>query len=537
MTKPDVNAGSTCFLLAASLLGLGFTANARAQNAAAANTAWNSAFLVQNSGNTYYANEEKSAGITIAHLYTGALDIAVAEDVYQQTHSQSQRNLIISLLNTFLEDNVMTSAGTMPGNGVNWNYDGYDDDLGWMTNAVLRGYQYTGVAQYLTVAENNWNIDYNRGWMASLGGGVEENVSQGYANPQREALSNDNLVFTGVTLYQITGDSTYLTKAENIYAWVRANLFNATNSQNSLGMPGQVNEGIFDSSGAVNPSDNVYNEGSFLTAATALYRITGKQEYYNDAQLVINHVTSEQPILHDNHEACGCQWAYWFTNGLSQFSTVANLWSQYLPYLQNNATIAWSKRNSNNLTWNDWTTQTSDSVTAGSNGGAGTPDEVEMESAVAIWQHLPPPSANLSGSYEIQNVASGLAVQVQTSSTASVKPIVQDTFSSASNQLWTFVPTSGGYYHIQNVNTGQVMNASGLTAKSGEPIVQYPAAGIIPGNDQWMPVQNPDATYSFFNLNSLQALDDPGESTQPGLQLDQYFGNSTSAQSFRLIAQ
>ncbi len=478
-----------------------------------------------------------SAGITIAHLYTGALDVAVAEDVYQQTHSQDQRNLIISLLNTFLEDNVTTSAGTMPGNGTNWNYDGYDDDLGWMTNAVLRGYQYTGVAQYLTVAENNWNIDYNRGWMANLGGGVEENVSPGYSNPQREALSNDNLVFTGVTLYQVTGDSTYLTKAESIYAWVRANLFNSTNSENALGMPGQVNEGIFDSNGSLNPSDNVYNEGSFLTAATSLYRITGNQEYYNDAQLVINHVTTEQPILHNSEEACGCQWAYWFTNGLSQFATVANLWSQYLPYLQNNANAAWSKRNGKNLTWNDWTTATSESVAAGSNGGAGNPDEVEMESAVAIWQHLPPPSVNLSGQYEIQNVASSLAVQVQTSSTASVKPVVQDTFGGASNQLWTFVPTSGGYYHIQNVGTGQVMNASGLTAKSGESIVQYPAAGIIPGNDQWQPVQNPDGTYSFFNLNSLQALDDPGESTQAGLQLDQYFGNSTSAQSFKLVAQ
>ena len=60
---------------------------------------------------------------------------------------------------------------------------------------------------------------------------------------------------------------------------------------------------------------------------------------------------------------------------------------------------------------------------------------------------------------------------------------------------------------------------------------------MIPGNDQWLPVQNPNGTYSFFNLNSLQALDVPNGSTASGTQLDQWFGNSTSAQEFNLITQ
>jgi hypothetical protein len=494
-----------------------------ASTAALAYAAWNAAFLEQNSGKPYYAKEETSVGDAIARMYTGALDIAVAEDVYQQTHSQSQRDLIASLINTYLLDNVATSSGTQGENGTDWSYDGWNDDIGWMTNAVLRGYQYTGVAQYLTVAENNWNMGYNRGWDSTLGGGIWEN---NMPSAGKEALSNNPFVWEGVTLYQITGDTTYLNKAEAIYSWIRTNLVNTTDSNNNLGHPGQVNQGI-KQDGTLSAGDNVYNEGAFVAAATALYRVTGTQQYYDDAVRTITHVIAEQPILKNNQEHCGCQWAYWFTYGLSQFATVANQWPQYLSYFQNNADAAWSKRNALNLTWNDWTAPTISAVSASD------PDEVEMESAVAIWQHFPPPSVNFSGAYEIQNVASGLAM-----TTTSGGAIVQSPFTTgATSALWTFVPTSGGYYRIKNVNSGLVVNVSGASVASGAPVVQWAAQGMTPGNDQWLPVSNPDGTYSFYNLNSLQALDDPGASTASGTQLDQWFGNSSSAQAFRLIPQ
>jgi hypothetical protein len=494
-----------------------------AVTAALAYAAWNAAFLEQNSGNPYYATQETSVGDTVARMYTGALDIAVAEDVYQQTHGQSQRALIISLINTYLLDNVATSSGMQGENGTDWSYDGWNDDIGWMTNAVLRGYQYTGVAQYLTVAENNWNMGYNRGWDGTLGGGIWEN---NMPSAGKQALSNDPFVWEGVALYQLTGDATYLTKAEAIYSWVRTNLVNTGSGNSSLGAPGQVNQGI-NQDGTLSPGDNVYNEGSFVAAAAALYRVTGTQGYYDDAVRTITHVINAQPILKNNQEHCGCQWAYWFTYGLSQFATVANLWPQYLPYLQKNASAAWSERNSLNLTWNDWTAPTSTSVTATD------PDEVEMESAVAIWQHLPPPGVDLSGTYEVQNVASGLAMTVAGSSTVNGAAVVQSPFvSGATNALWTFVGTSGGYYQIKNVNSGLVLNVSAVSVASGAQVVQWQAQGMIPGNDQWLPVANSDGTYSFYSLNSLQALD-----TASGTQLDQAFGDGSAAQRFRLTSQ
>ena len=147
---------------------------------------------------------------------------------------------------------------------------------------------------------------------------------------------------------------------------------------------------------------------------------------------------------------------------------------------------------------------------------------------------------NLAGTYEIRNVNSGLALNVYGAHTTTGTEVIQYPFSSGQNDsLWTFVPTSGGYYQIKNVNSGLVLNVSAAAAGgsgiNGALIIQWSAQGTTPGNDQWMPVQNSDGTFSFYNLFSKQALDVPGASTESGVQLDQWFANGTGAQKFNLI--
>ena len=494
-------------------------ADAQAQaRAVAAYNAYNAAFLVQVNGQAYYADTLTSVGIQPQAEWGGALAITVAEDAYEHTHTQADRNLVVSLLNNLAYYNGPNSLFG------DWQTDGWDDNLAWMVNAFLRGYQLTGYTSYLTEAEIGWNNGYKQGWDTTVaGGGIWENTDK----QSKCALSNDPFVFEGVTLYQITGDATYLTKAEGIYAWVRSTLFVSSSSSTVPGAPGQIH-GCVDNKGALQNTadDNVYDSGAFLTAANALYRVTGTQTYYNDALLAADHIVNEGPVLHSVAEAPGSQWAYWFTRGLSQFATDANLWPQYHSWLLGNANAAWSERSKLNLTWNNWVGPTND---------AGT-DALEMSSAAAIWQHLPPASVKLSGTYAVQNVSSNLAVAVSQGSIADSAPIVQSAFSSgAPEQQWTFEASSGGYYQIRNVNSGNVISVAGASSTNGAAIVQRPAAGIIPGDDQWLPSLNPDGTYSFYNLNSLQALDVPGGSSTDGIQLDQWFGNNTNAQEFYLV--
>ncbi|HEV2647538.1 MAG TPA: RICIN domain-containing protein [Acidobacteriaceae bacterium] len=501
--------------VAVTLSGLLASPQANAQGqSAAAYSAYNSQFLVHSGSNYCYATTLVSVGTNCAITWIGGNDLEIAMDGYQASHSAADRALIVPLLNTYLTNN-----------GSDWSSDGWNDDIGWMVNPFIRGYQFTGQANFLTVAENNWNMNYNRGWDSSLGGGIWENSSKG----GKEALSNDAMIFEGVQLYQLTGDSTYLTKAEAIYAWVRSNLVNTTSSNNTLGLPGQVNQGI-NANGTLSSGDGYYNAGTWIKAATNLYRVTGVQQYHDDAVRTINHVMAGQPILHSSGKCCGQQWAYWATQGISEFATNNSAWGTYLTYMQNNATAAWNERSSTNLTWNDWTTHTDVTGT----------DGMEMGSGAEVQQNLPPAALSLSGTWEIQNVNSGLSLNIKGASTAAGAIVQQYAFSSGQNNaLWTFVPTSGGYYQIKNVNSGMVLNVSGgvtTNALAGALIDQTNQAGMMPGNQQWMPVKNPDGSYSFYSLNSYQALDVPGASKSSGVQLDQWFGNGATNQEFKLIA-
>ena len=162
----------------------------------------------------------------------------------------------------------------------------------------------------------------------------------------------------------------------------------------------------------------------------------------------------------------------------------------------------------------------------------------ETSSAVAVWQWLPParPFA-FSGSYEIVNTASHLPLKVAGASIAANTPVAQGSYQGSLGALWTLVPTSGGYYQIKNAKSGLVASVAADSVQSGAKIVQRPAQGFHPGSDEWWPVHNENGTYSFYNLNSLQALDDPGAATAPGTQMDQWFANGSPAQKFTLISQ
>jgi hypothetical protein len=96
-----------------------------------------------------------------------------------------------------------------------------------------------------------------------------------------------------------------------------------------------------------------------------------------------------------------------------------------------------------------------------------------------------------------------------------------------------FPPRLGGlagYYRIQNVNSGLYVNVVGASTNMGS---QYPT--VTTYNDQWRPVLHSDGSYSFYNALSAQALDVPAASTAGGVQLDQWGENASVAQEFSLI--
>ena len=143
--------------------------------------------------------------------------------------------------------------------------------------------------------------------------------------------------------------------------------------------------------------------------------------------------------------------------------------------------------------------------------------------------------AQFSGNYQLQNEASGLSMNVSGNSTANGASIIQWGYSGSANELWKFIPTSGGYYQINSVLSGKDAVVQGASTSNGAKIIQWSFGSA--GNDQWKPVQNSDGSYTFYNLHSGKVIDDPGSSTAQNTQFDQWSANGGANQKFKVISQ
>jgi hypothetical protein len=141
---------------------------------------------------------------------------------------------------------------------------------------------------------------------------------------------------------------------------------------------------------------------------------------------------------------------------------------------------------------------------------------------------------NLSGTYEIENEASGKVLN-NGGSTTNGSAVSQWTEGSSVNLQWTFIATSGGYYQINSVKSGKDAVVQGASTANGAGIVQWSFGSS--GDDQWLPQSNSDGSYTFVNLHSGKVLEDPGSNGSNGTQMDQNSSNGGSNQKWTLISQ
>ena len=426
--------------------------NAATDRAWAAMDAYNTAFLVQTNGQSFY---KKSV---TTNLYAGTwvqgLEIQGAEDAYDRTKSVIYKQLVNNLTITFLAKE-----------NYNWSQDTWNDDIAWMTIACIRGYQITGNSNLLNQATNAWNMAYNRGWDSALGGGIWEEMN---SKDAKCALSNDPMIIVGTALYQATGQSAYLAKCQNIYTWVRNNLFNPTN--------GQIYESIR-SNGVVGVSDNPYNSGAFINAANCLYKITGDTNYFYDALLAASHVVNNRNILYDNGRG-DSTWADQFVRGLSYFARDNNLRGLYNGWMVSNANAAWSVRRPDlNITWNNWIRPTAmDSCSS-----------LECLSASVIQQLVPDTNSAPVFTLQPSNSVSAIGnAVILTSLATNGQPVVYQ------------------WYH----GTGPVLGATGAN-------LVLPSVGLADAGIYWVVASNSAAdacsqtanVYLIGNTNGVLAQD------------------------------
>jgi len=305
--------------------------------------AYNKAYLVQTNGLTYYAqgltNRAADSG------WTFSIDIEGEEDAYERTQSPQHLQLINSLCTTWLIQNPPP-----------WSGDGWNDDLGWFSLALVRGYQMTGNANFLAQAEYGFNLAFTRGWDTNFdGGGIwEEQPASVSGAPNKNPLANDSVLQTACMIYQSTSNAVYLAQAEQIYSWVRTNLFNPNT--------GQV-YGDIATNGVVDTSSQLYNQGTFVDCANLLHNITGQPVYYSDALAAVEYARNTASLsvngIFNNGATYIDTWAAEFARGLGHFVKDNNLWSTYYPWMLANANAAWAcRRPDYNVSWNEWSEPT-----------------------------------------------------------------------------------------------------------------------------------------------------------------------------------
>ncbi len=170
------------------------------------------------------------------------------------------------------------------------------------------------------------------------------------------------------------------------------------------------------------------------------------------------------------------------------------------------------------------------------NDGCNTPTSAQQWKFVPATV-APPPIAN--GTYEIQNLASGMVLDGGASGTTKGTWVVQDASSGGSNQAWT-VTASGNAYTILGVADGLSLDDYGDATTNGAEIDVYTINGS--SGQIWYLTPTSGGYFTIASQDIVQAgvaacIEPSGGSTASGAQIVIYSGcnTPTSAQQWTFV--
>ncbi|KAL8758370.1 MAG: hypothetical protein Q9199_001545 [Rusavskia elegans] len=472
--------------------------------------AFNNVFLTRSGNAVFYKsaiNKAERDG-----TWSASLDILGAEDAYERTGDPEKKTLVNELLTTWL-DYTPTP----------WSWDGWNDDIGWFSLALIRGYQMTGNQRFLDAAKYGFDYAFGRGWDTQYnGGGIwEENPE--YAareNPPKqatkEALANDSLGKVACMIYQSTHDAAYLQKSQQIYAWVSTNLFNHST--------GQINTGIAQN-GHVDTGSAAYNQGTFVDYAHLLFITTGNREYYADAKFALDFGRNNITVngIFSNNQGYLNTWADEFARGAGHFVRDNRLWDTYHAWMKSNAeAILQNRRSDLGITWNAWdqATPSDDSLTTN-----------KFVSAMAWLQFTPAEQPNeIGGIHVIVNQETRSAID-SGGKYSNGDAVVQWGVNDSLNQRWLLTQNSDSSWNIVNLASWKSLDCPG--GKDADDLAMVQWASSREDNQRWWIDRQDDGGYKIWNQASGKALDG-GSSADNGAALVQVGWNGSAQQRWVL---
>jgi len=476
-------------------------------NADAAINAFNNAFLIQTGGITCYRksiNDNNYDGTWVL-----GLDIQGMEDAFERTGSQAHKTLVNNLCSSFLQ---LTPTP--------WDWDGWNDDIAWMSLCLIRGYQMTGTANFLTQAKYGFDMAWERGWDTQYNnGGIWEqqpNMTPSGQPINKCALSNNPMGVLACLIYQSNHDQWYLDRAQEIYNWSRSHLFNTSN--------GQVYANI-DRNNQVDQGTAVYNQGAFVDFANLLHEITGDVQYYNDAKKAVDYVRDNMTTggIISNSAGYLNTWADEFARGLGHFVRDNQLWSTYYSWMVQNANAIWNNRRTDlNLTWNGWAQQTP------INNDAPTSSFISAVSWLQFTPAVQP--GEISGTHVIVSDQNGIAID-NGGQNGNGDGVVLWGLNYGQNQKWNFTQNEDGSWNIVSQSSWKALDVPGGGAMNGLQMDQWTSTRA--DNQRWWVDKQTDGSYKIWNKASQGALDNSSSSVN-GYNLIQWGWNGGNQQKWLL---
>lgn len=222
----------------------------------------------------YLADENAEKGNSYSYLWPYSGTLSAAKAMYEATGESKYLTLIENLVIPGLEcyrDTLRAPvsfasyiAGEKPS-------DRFYDDNDWIGIDLAELYLHTGDNKYLDKALKIWKF-IESGADSRLGGGIYWCEQKKFS---KNTCSNAPAAVMAIRLFQATGDSLYLRRAQEIYGWTRDNLQDPSDGL------------YFDNkklNGRIGHTKYAYNSGQMLEAATLLYEATGIPSYLDDAK-------------------------------------------------------------------------------------------------------------------------------------------------------------------------------------------------------------------------------------------------------------
>ncbi|MDR0560345.1 MAG: glycoside hydrolase family 76 protein [Prevotellaceae bacterium] len=298
----------------------------------------------------YYEKSGRSG--KVAAIWTQAIFLDVAENAYLRTQSKKDSLFFQKIL----EGNRKYYDNFNWDNGKVWFI--YDDIMWWVIS-LARTYLITGEKKWLNLSasgfERVWSgskILKDNGSYDPVSGGMywawNQQRPEGTPTPSmgKMACINYPAVIGAMTLFEATGDSSYLKKGLEIYDWARNNLFDkkdgrVADSRHGNGRPAW--------------KMHVYNQATCIGAAMMLYKATGDKMYLNDAILTADYTKkmSGNDFLHfENGTEQGIYHAIFAQYIIRLIEDGGQ--RQYLDWLRYNINAGWANRLKTGVTSKDY---------------------------------------------------------------------------------------------------------------------------------------------------------------------------------------